>query len=263
MPSEPAVKAPPRRLAGTQARPAARAATAGTKRAGNKRSPNDDSSETLSERAYRQIEQMLVTLEIAPGTLMSELELSRRLGISRTPIGEALSRLARSGLVTVLQRRGFMATEVSVTNQLRLLELRCEIARLVARLAALRALPAQRAALLDIAREFVAAAKSGDELAYLKADQDFHQLVAQCTQNDFAAQALEALDPQARRFWFAHRHHSGTELPVIARLHAQMAEAIERGDAQQAAAASDALSECLEKLTRSTIDPIAQAVRTG
>lgn len=263
MPSEPAVKAPPRRLAGTQARAATRAAAAGTKRAGNRRSPNDDSSETLSDRAYRQIEQMLVTLEIPPGTLMSELELGRRLGISRTPIGEALSRLARSGLVTVLQRRGFIATEVSVTNQLRLLELRCEIARLVARLAALRALPSQRAALLDIAREFVAAAKSGDELAYLKADQDFHELVSQCTQNDFAVQALETLDPQARRFWFAHRHHSGAVLPVIAQLHARMAEAIERGDAQQAEAASDALSECLEKLTRATIDPIAQAVRTG
>lgn len=218
-----------------------------------------DSAETLSDRAYRQIEQMLVTLEIPPGTLMSELELAKRLGISRTPVGEALSRLSRSGLVTVLPRRGFIATEISITQQLRLLELRREIARLVARLAALRALPAQRAALLEIAHQFATAARTGDEREYMAADQTFHDLVAQCAQNDFAAQALETLESQTRRFWFAHRHHAGAELPVVAPLHSQLAAAIHQGHADKAAEVSDALSECLERFVRATVDPIAQA----
>jgi DNA-binding GntR family transcriptional regulator len=222
-----------------------------------------DTGETLAERAYRLIEEMLVTLEIPPGSLMSELDLAKRLGISRTPVGEALSRLSRSGLVTVLPRRGFIATEISVTHQLRLLELRREVARLVARLAALRALPAQRAALLDVARKFAQAVKTGDEHEYMAADHTFHRLVALCAQNDFAVQALETLDSQTRRFWFAHRHQAGVELPVVAPLHAQLAVAIEQGDAEKAGAVSDALSECLERFARATIDPITQSTRSA
>lgn len=222
-----------------------------------------DTGETLSDRAYRQIEEMLVTLEIPPGTLMSELELAKQLGISRTPVGEALNRLSRTGLVTVLPRRGFIATEISITQQLRLLELRREVARLVARLAALRALPAQRQALLDISRTFARAVKTGNEHEYMAADQTFHQLVAACAQNDFAVQALETLDSQTRRFWFAHRHQAGAELPVIAPLHAKLAAAIQQGDAEEAGAVSDALSECLERFVRATIDPVTLGARTG
>ena len=129
-----------------------------------------------------------------------------------------------------LPRRGFIATEVSVTSQLRLLELRTEIARLVARLAALRSLPAQRAKLLELARQFMAAAKAGNELEYMKTDQAFHTLVAQCAHNELATQTLETLDSQARRFWFAHRHHAGAELPVIARLHADPLRVIRARD---------------------------------
>ena len=221
-----------------------------------------DEGETLSDRAYNKIEEMLVMLEIPPGTLMSELELGRRLGISRTPVGEALNRLSRSGLVTILPRRGFIATELNVSNQLRLLELRREIARLVARAAALRALPHQRSALMEIARQFVAVSKTGDEKAYMKADQAFHALVGECAQNEYALLALETLDSQTRRFWFANRHHSGAELTVMAPLHADMATAIEQGKVEEAGAASDVLSDCLEKFARCTIDPIAKQTRS-
>lgn len=256
MPSRSPRTASLKNASATKARTAARAAPGG-------KGAEAETGETLSDRAYRQIEEMLVTLEIPPGTLMSELELARQLGISRTPVGEALSRLSRTGLVTVLPRRGFIATEISVTSQLRLLELRREVARLVARLAALRALPAQREALLEISRKFAMAVKTGNEHEYMAADQTFHQLVAECAQNDFAVQALETLDSQTRRFWFAHRHQAGAELPVIAPLHAQLAAAIEQGDADKAAAVSDALSECLERFVRATIDPVTQSVRMG
>ncbi|NBQ88061.1 MAG: GntR family transcriptional regulator [Betaproteobacteria bacterium] len=222
-----------------------------------------DASETLTDRAYRLIEEMLVTLKIAPGTLMSELELAKQLGISRTPVGEALSRLSRTGLVTVLPRRGFIATEISITQQLRMLELRREVARLVARLAALRATPAQRTELLAVARQFARAVKNGDEHEYMAADQTFHQLVAQCAQNDYAVQVLETLDSQTRRFWFAHRHQAGAELEVVAPLHAQLAAAIEQGDADKAGSVSDALCEYLERFARATLDPFMPSARNG
>ncbi len=258
MPSKPTAKTTSK----TRARPAPRRVPRRAGSAGTTRTPVDAGG-TLAERAYRQIEEMLVTLEIPPGALMSELDLAKRLGISRTPVGEAISRLSRSGLVAVLPRRGFIATEISVTSQLRLLELRSVIARLVARLAALRALPEQRARLVQTARTMAAAAGSGDELSYLAADQAFHPQLADCAQNDFVAQALDDLEPQIRRFWYANRHHAGGELLSVARLHIDLAAAIERGNADEAAAASDVLSEGLERFTRATIDPVAQRVRAA
>src|SRR4051812_45652653 len=106
-----------------------------------------DARESLTEKAYRQVEELIVTLQIAPGTVVSEAQLSERLEIGRTPIREALQRLARERLVVVLPRRGIMVSEINVRTQLRLLEVRRELERLIARQAARRASDPQRAEL--------------------------------------------------------------------------------------------------------------------
>ena len=74
-------------------------------------------------------------LELTPGSAVSEAMLSARLGIGRTPIREALQRLARERLVRILPRRGVIVSEIDVKSQLRLLEVRREIERLMARAA--------------------------------------------------------------------------------------------------------------------------------
>jgi DNA-binding GntR family transcriptional regulator len=68
--------------------------------------PLPRSSTTLNQEAYRRLEEMIVTLELAPGSLVSEAILSRQLGIGTTPIREALQRLAREYLVDIIPRRG-------------------------------------------------------------------------------------------------------------------------------------------------------------
>ncbi len=73
---------------------------------------------SLNEEAYRLIEEMIVTLELAPGSVVSEAMLSERIGIGHTPIREALQRLAREHLVQILPRRGVVVTAVDVGHQL-------------------------------------------------------------------------------------------------------------------------------------------------
>src|SRR5580698_7581353 len=85
---------------------------------------------TLTERAWRALEEEIVTLRIPPGSVVSEAGLSARLGLGRTPVREALQRLANEGLVQILPRRGIIVTEIDVAAQLRLLEVRREIERL-------------------------------------------------------------------------------------------------------------------------------------
>jgi DNA-binding GntR family transcriptional regulator len=82
---------------------------------------------SLTDRAYRDLEEMIVTLQLLPGSAVSETALSQRLGIGRTPIREALQRLARERLVTILPRRGIIVSEINVKSQLRLLEVRREV----------------------------------------------------------------------------------------------------------------------------------------
>ena len=85
---------------------------------------------TLTDRAYETLEELIVTLRLAPGDVISETALSDRLDIGRTPVREALQRLAREGLVKILPRKGILVTEINPRSQLLLLEVRRELERL-------------------------------------------------------------------------------------------------------------------------------------
>src|SRR3954466_14959420 len=113
---------------------------------------------TLTDRAYRELEEMIVTLQLLPGTVLSEQALSVRLKIGRTPIREALQRLARDGLVLIMPRRGIMVSEINLRLQLRLLEVRRELERLMAKLAAERATLDERREFAELAEAMIAAA---------------------------------------------------------------------------------------------------------
>ena len=102
-------------------------------RSPRRRSNADDTEDgTLTDRAYRELEEMIVTLQLLPGTVLSEQALALRLKIGRTPIREALQRLARDGLVVIMPRRGIMVSEINLKLHLRLLEVRRELERLMA-----------------------------------------------------------------------------------------------------------------------------------
>lgn len=208
---------------------------------------------TLVDQVYSHLESKIVTLQLPPGALLSEVVISKELGVSRTPVGEALQRLAREGLVTILPRRGIVVTEISASEQMRLLELRREISRFIARTGAKRSTTEEREALRITAKEFLEAAKTGDETGVIAADKKFHDLFAASTHNNFAALAMEPLDSLSRRFSYAHdmmRDDGG----LSAKLHADIALAIADGDPEKAEEASNALADYLDDFVRRTLD---------
>ena len=71
-------------------------------------------TESLADQAYSIVEQMIVSLELAPGSVFSEGQLSEQIGIGRTPLREALQKLAHGRLVSALPRRGMMVTNINV-----------------------------------------------------------------------------------------------------------------------------------------------------
>ncbi len=203
-------------------------------------------------KAYRQIEELIVTLHIAPGAVVSEASLSERLAIGRTPIREALQRLSRERLVVVLPRRGIMVSEVNVRTQLRLLEVRRELERLIARSAARRASDAQRRQLREVAASMAQAARGNDDITFMRSDRELNLLALEAARNEFATGAMALMHGLSRRFWYIH-YKEVADLPLSARLHAELALAIAGGDADQAAAASDRLLDYIEAFTRATV----------
>src|SRR5256886_1823160 len=145
---------------------------------------------TLTDRAYRELEEMIVTLRLMPGTVLSEQALSVRLKIGRTPIREALQRLARDGLVVIMPRRGIMVSEINLMLQLRLLEVRRELERLMAGLAAERATPDERREFAEVAEAMVAAAAKADEIALMRLDQRLHIPIPTTVRKQIARRSL-------------------------------------------------------------------------
>jgi DNA-binding GntR family transcriptional regulator len=196
---------------------------------------------------------MIVTLNIAPGAGVSEAELSKALGIGRTPIREALQRLAREGLVAILPRRGIVVSEINVTRQLRLLEVRRELERLIARTAARRATDEERGRFRELAARFESTARVNDDVTFMRTDREFNSLCSAASHNEFAAGAMSLMHSLSRRFWYFH-YKQAADMPLTAKLHADIARAIAGGDAQRAARASDRLIDAIEKFTRHTTD---------
>jgi DNA-binding GntR family transcriptional regulator len=146
-----------------------------------------------------------------------------------------------------------MVSEVNIRTQLRLLETRREIERLLARSAALRAKEEERARFRAIADGMEAAARSNDDKAFLRLDQTFNLLVLDAAQNEFAAGAMMLMNGLSRRFWYIH-YKEAADMPLAARLHAEIARAIAKGDRDKAGAAADRLLDYIETFTRATLD---------
>jgi DNA-binding GntR family transcriptional regulator len=217
--------------------------------------PNDTEllhAETLTERAYRALEEEIVTLRIPPGAVVSEAILSRRLEVGRTPVREALQRLAREWLVVIMPRRGIVVSEIDTIRQLRVLEVRREIERFLARSAAKRATQVQRAQFQEIAAGMDIAAEQADDITFMRLDREFNLLLLDAAGNEFAASAMGQMNGLSRRFWYSH-YKQVADLPLAARLHATIARALAQGDQDAAAQSSDALIDYIEAFARATI----------
>ena len=208
---------------------------------------------TLVKQAYSTIEEWIATLKLAPGQVLSEQMLATLLGIGRTPVREALQQLSREGLVVILPQRGIIVSELDIHKQLKMLEVRREVERLLAGVAAKRAREEERARFIKLARDMNKVAKTNDGEAFLICDREFNQLLLVAARNEFATAVMKLMQGLSRRFWFAHYKQSAN-LPRAARLHANVARAIALGKSDEAEKAMDILLDDVQEFTRATLD---------
>ena len=206
----------------------------------------------LADIAHSKLEELIVTLELAPGSLWSEAMLSDRIGIGRTPVREAVQRLAWEQLLTIIRRHGIRISDIDPHEQMLVLELRKEFEPLVASRAARRATIDERRYLSKIADSFMEAGATVDVMKFLRVHFESKRFIIACARNPFIANAFAPINALTRRFYFVYQRET-KDVAKAASLHAAVLKAIASGDEAAAADAAKAMVDYAEYYTRSVI----------
>jgi len=188
----------------------------------------------LSDQAYRQIRDLIVTLDLPPGAVVSEADLMTRLGMGRTPIREALRFLSRERLVEVYPRRGIFVAGVDPRELTALSEARAALEPAAARLAAGRLTAEDHLVLDQLLHELDGLGRIPDERTLIELDQRLHRFIYRACRNSFLEGSLEEYYTHALRIWFLaldRLEHLGDAVGE----HRAILQAIRDGDADLAA----------------------------
>lgn len=192
---------------------------------------------SLAEKAYQLLVRKITRLELAPGAPLIEKTLSASLGIGRTPIREALQRLAAEGLVNHHPNRGMFVAEISATNVQHIYEFRMLLDGYAARLAVMRATEPDVRELKEQHLKLVQATEEDDIDQYVEYDRGFYEVLTRVAQNTYLAEVIPRIFNLHLRLWFLISNRLGT-WHGIARSHEEMTkgivDAIVRRDPDQA-----------------------------
>lgn len=188
---------------------------------------------TKSTQAYDRVRRMIVRLDYAPGDLLRDDELQERLGIGRTPIREALQRLAREQFVTVVPRRGMFVSSIDIDDLTSLYETRSVVEPHAARLAAVRGTARTWDEMARVIDGSLHTDSGAEQL--LDVDRRCHEIIWRAAGNRFLTDTLDALYAQSDRVWHLYladlydTRHAVDE-------HVEMLEAFRRGDPDECGA---------------------------
>lgn len=148
---------------------------------------------TGAQMVYAGIRSDILHLRLAPGANLEEASLEKRFGVSRTPVREALIRLASDGLITLLPNRGAQVTQIDISEVPQFFEVMDVCQRMVLRLSAHRRTEDQLDELRDLNKAFAEAAEEDDVVAMSEINHDFHLVTARACGNKYVRAQYEAL----------------------------------------------------------------------
>jgi DNA-binding GntR family transcriptional regulator len=211
---------------------------------------------SLADRAYLHLREEIIRVELAPGTLLREDELVRRLGVGRTPVREAIQRLQRDGFATILPRRGTLVSEINITDLAAIYEVRAHLESWASRLAAQRATEQDRREAQQLISELAALTAQDGYEAVLALDRRIHRFVYRCTKNPFLAETLDRYHNLALRILHVAMKRYSTLTPRLDDVvHQQrtVLDAVCHGDADTAERVAIAHISTFERAIREVI----------
>lgn len=210
--------------------------------------PAPDAS--ASSRAYQALERLIITLELAPSSTTTEGALIDRLGLGRTPVREAIQRLAWEGLIEIRPRAGLAIAPLFPGDWLRVLDARRGVEVVIARSAA--RFGNDDRMFREAATAMRTAAEQSDVLQFLDADKALDDALTAACQNPYATRVAAPLQSHSRRFWY--RYSRGSSLAESAEQHMRLITAILEHDEQQAGTEADRLMSLLRALAERVAD---------
>jgi len=156
----------------------------------------------ISERAYAELRERIVTLHLAPGTMLREDDLMRELGIGRTPLREAIKRLVLENLVAVQPRSGTYVTSVDASDIVHISEVRAELEAQAAELAARRMDAATRERAQELLEQVRSLERAADADALMALDEAIHRVAWEGSQNPYLLETLERYYALSLRVWY-------------------------------------------------------------
>ena len=158
--------------------------------------------ELLADRAYIELRDRIVTLAIRPGEPIDEDRIGDELGIGRTPVREAIKRLALENLVVVYPRRGTFATEINISDLAHISDVRRELEGHAAFRAAQRLTPGQRVELDLLLAELEHARATEDLAGLMELDTRVHRFIYRAAANPYLEQTLDRYFNLSLRIWY-------------------------------------------------------------
>lgn len=192
----------------------------------------------LREIVYEQLKIQILTGKIAPGTRMMEVELAEDLGVSRTPVREAIRKLEKEALVVIEPRRGAYVSDVSVKEMVDTLVVREDLEALAASLTAKRITKEELEGLEKKVTDYSEAIASGDMEQIIRADESFHHKIVALSGNKALIQLFSSVQELSLRFRYLY-YEDFTRYENMPVEHKEILEAIKTGDGDAAKIVSD------------------------
>jgi DNA-binding GntR family transcriptional regulator len=214
----------------------------------------------LREIVYEELKRQIMVGEIAPGTRMMEVDLADEMGVSRTPVREAIRKLEKEGLVTIEPRRGAYASDISAKDMVDVLEVRQDLEGMAAGLAAQKITEEDILQLKDMTRRYKEAVEAGDIEEIIKQDEDFHKFIVGLSDNKTLIKMVSQVQELALRFRYIY-YDDFSRFKNQPLEHQEIVEAIMSGDANSARRFAEVHISKLKDFVKSEEGKLSKHVR--
>ncbi|WP_312061139.1 GntR family transcriptional regulator [Anaerotignum sp.] len=188
----------------------------------------------LRDVVFHTLREAILVGKLVPGERLMENQLADKLGVSRTPVREALRMLALENLVELVPRKGAQVLDMSEKDIVNILEVRGALESLATSIACVKMKKEDLQQLKKLEGEFERAIDDSDLERIIQLDEDFHDLILKSTENDKLAQIYQNLRIQLYRYRMAHLKADST-IPAVVAHHRGILRAIENHDAEEGA----------------------------
>lgn len=208
----------------------------------------------LRDVVFNTLRQAILRGELQPGERLLEIHLANKLGVSRTPIREAIRKLELEGLVIMIPRKGAVVAEITEKSLRDVLEVRRALEELAVKLACEKIQADEIGELKVAAKEFEKALGTGDVTVYAEADVKFHDIIYRTTDNQRLIQLLYNLREQMYRYRVEYLKREEVHETLLTE-HQHIIEMIEKRDEERAV-------EAVCKHIDNQVATVADTIRT-